>query len=74
MNNMLLVRAEKWLNELGFKTEGASTALKVSRDSIENFPTDADSLLGELRGNSVPACAGVPKMTTGCIWRAIDIW
>jgi len=49
MNNMLLSRAEKWLNELGFKTEGASTALKVSRDSIENFPTDAESLLGELK-------------------------
>jgi hypothetical protein len=49
MNAVLLERAEKWLNELGFETEGASTALKVSRDSIENWPTDADSLLGELK-------------------------
>jgi hypothetical protein len=49
MNNMLLSRAEKWLRELGFQTEVISTAIKVSRDSIENWPTDPDSLLGELK-------------------------
>jgi hypothetical protein len=50
MNNMLLMRAEQWLNELGIKTERwANTAIKVSRDSIENWPTDPDSLLGELK-------------------------
>ena len=49
MNNMLLVRAEKWLGELGFLTEITDTAVKVSRDSIVNFPTDAESLLGELK-------------------------
>ena len=49
MNNMLLERAEKWLNELGILTMQTGTAIGVSRDSIENFPTDADSLLGELK-------------------------
>ena len=49
MNNMLLLRAEKWLHELGFVTMQADVAIKVSRDSIENWPTDAESLLGELK-------------------------
>jgi len=49
VNNTTLVKAEKWLHELGFITMQAGTALKVSRDSIENFPTDPDSLLGELK-------------------------
>jgi hypothetical protein len=48
MNNVLL-RAEKWLGELGIRTERADTAIKVSRDSIENWPTDPESLLGELK-------------------------
>lgn len=49
MNNLLLERAEKWLNELGIKTERAQTAIKVSRDSIVNWPTIPDDLLGELK-------------------------
>jgi|FAXJ01.1.fsa_nt_gi hypothetical protein len=48
MNN-LLVRAEKWLGELGIKTERAGTAVKINRDAIANWPTDPDSLLGELK-------------------------
>ena len=46
---MLLMRAEKWLNELGILTTRKGTAIMVSRDSIENWPTDPDSLLGELK-------------------------
>ena len=49
MNNLILERAEKWLHELGFVTMQANTAIKVSRDSIANWPTDPDSLLWELK-------------------------
>lgn len=49
MNNLLLERAEQWLNGLEIRTERTNSALKVSRDSIENWPTDPDSLLGELK-------------------------
>jgi hypothetical protein len=48
MNNTLL-KAEKWLTDLGIKTMQTGTAIGVSRDSIENWPTDPDSLLGELK-------------------------
>jgi len=37
MNNLLLIKAEKWLSELGIKTIACPTCLMVSRDGIENL-------------------------------------
>jgi hypothetical protein len=44
MNNMLLLRAEKWLGELGIRTERADTVLKVNRDDAEAFMPLIDEL------------------------------
>jgi hypothetical protein len=54
MNNMLLLRAEKWLNELGIKTEQSQTMLKVNRtDMVSLLPgtweSQYDEILGEMK-------------------------
>lgn len=48
MNNNTLLHAEKWLNELGFKTQHANDSLMVLRDDIANWDED-DCLIGELK-------------------------
>ena len=61
MNNMLLIRAEKWLNELGIKTERDSNMLKVNRTDIMNVIAEADSeILGELK-----KAVGSPRLCWG---------
>lgn len=50
MNNNLLLQAQKWLGELGIKSEAAQTFLKVSRDDVVNF-----------YGNEVTAYAEILK-------------
>ena len=37
MNNTLLLKAAKWLNELGIKTEAAQTYLKINRVDVKEF-------------------------------------
>lgn len=54
MNNMLLERAEKWLGELGIKTQQAGSMLFVNRtDMVNAIPGTAESqydeILGELK-------------------------
>lgn len=49
MNNMSLERAEKFLGELGIKAERDGMALRVSRDSMANWPVDPNDLLSELK-------------------------
>jgi hypothetical protein len=56
MNNLLLVRAEKWLGELGIRTERADTCLKVNRDDAEVFMPLLDELKKGL--NSPRLCWG----------------
>lgn len=54
MNNTLLERAEKWLNELGIRTERADTCLKVNRTDMVNaiegtWESQYDEILSELK-------------------------
>ncbi len=36
MNNNLLLLAQKWLTELGIRTEVAQTYLKINRSDVQN--------------------------------------
>jgi hypothetical protein len=49
MNNLLLVRAEKFLGELNIETQWKDNVLLVSRDSMANWPVEPGDLLGELQ-------------------------
>ena len=53
MNNLLL-RAEKWLEELGIRTERADTVLKVNRDDAAAFGEPSDLLFGLKAGLASP--------------------
>lgn len=48
MNNNTLVAAEKWLNELGFKTEHANDSLKVAMSDIASWDEN-DCLIAEMK-------------------------
>lgn len=54
MNNMLLERAEKWLGELGIKTQQAGSMLAVNRTDMVNaiegtWESQYDEILSELK-------------------------
>ena len=54
MNNMLLERAEKWLGELGIKTQQAGSMLAVNRTDMVNatlgtWESAYDEILSELK-------------------------
>lgn len=50
-NNVLLLAAEKWLGELGIKTERANAALKVNRtDMVQSTPGTWESQYAEILG------------------------
>ena len=48
MNNMLLVKAEKFLAGLDIESKWNGNVLMVSRDSMANWPVDPGELLGEM--------------------------
>ena len=54
MNAVLLERAEKWLAELGIRTERADTVLKVHRDDAAEFGEPSDLLFGLKAGLASP--------------------
>ncbi len=48
MNNITLINAEQWLNELGFKTERTQTSLKVANSDIASWDEN-DCLIAEMK-------------------------
>lgn len=76
MNNTLLVAAEKWLNELGIRTEMCDTVLKVSRDDmVQLMPGTWESQYDEVLVGLKSAVS--PRLTWGgkCDdWLYLDVF
>jgi hypothetical protein len=51
MNNNLLLQAQKWLAELGIRTEAAQTFLKINREDIRTCGLFEGHDENELTGN-----------------------
>jgi hypothetical protein len=49
MNNLLLINAQKWLTELGIRTEVGHDFLRVNCDDVTTFGMNHDSLISELK-------------------------
>lgn len=49
MNNLLLINAQKWLTELGIRTNVTDDTVQVNRDDVVSFGMDSDSILSEMK-------------------------